>query len=87
MQSTEYKRLPNLLRKHRKVQGATEQEVGRILGTRRSRVSRWERGDCLPSLVNALKLAALYHVMVEALFSDLHKRLRDEVAHRREKKE
>ncbi len=85
MQCTEYKRLPNLLRKYRKVQGATEMEVGRMLGTRGSRISRWERGMCVPSLVNALRLAALYHVMVEALFTDLSKAVRDDLRDQQQK--
>ena len=73
-------KIPNLLRKYRKVKGLKEKDVARLLGLRSpSRISRWEKGACLPSLASALRLAGLYGVMVDALFSDLSDSLRKEI--------
>ena len=79
MERFDYKTLPNLLRKYRKVRGITQGDAARLLGLSRSRVSRWEKGMCLPTLANAIRLAILYRVMVDALFDDLVRTLRKEV--------
>lgn len=75
-----YKHIPNLLRKHRKVRGLKQTEVAKILGHKSaSRISRWEKGVCIPSLVNALRLSVLYRVMVDALFTDHLHLVRQEI--------
>lgn len=84
MENVMYKQLPNLLRKYRKVRGLRQGDAARILGLSRNRVSRWEKGVCLPTLVNAIRLAILYRVMVDALFDDLVRALRKEVHVREE---
>lgn len=72
--------MPNLLRKYRKVRGLTEKDVARLLNLKSpSRISRWEKGACLPSLVNAFRLARLYRVMVDALFTDLADSLKEDI--------
>ena len=84
MANINYRELPNLLRKYRKVRGLRQNDVARLLGLSRSRISRWEKGACIPTLVNAVRLALLYRVTVDALFDDLVHVLREEV-HGREK--
>ena len=81
----DYRTLPNLLRKYRKVRGLQQGDAARLLGLSRSRISRWEKGMCLPTLANAIKLAILYRVMVDALFDDLVRVLHKEVLSREEK--
>ncbi|MHB8579167.1 MAG: helix-turn-helix transcriptional regulator [Ignavibacteriaceae bacterium] len=74
-----YRRVPNLLRKYRRASGLKQQDVAKILGIKgSSRISRWEKGECIPTMVNALKLSILYRVMVDSLFIDLLRNLREE---------
>lgn len=74
------RKMPNLLRKYRKVRGLKEKDVARMLNLKSaSRISRWEKGICLPSLANAFRLAALYRVMVDALFTDMSDSLKEEI--------
>ncbi len=81
-----YKHIPNLLRKHRKVRGLKQSEVAKLLGHKSaSRISRWEKGVCIPSLVNVLRLSVLYRVMVDALFADHLHLVREEVRDSEEK--
>lgn len=75
--------MPNLLKKYRRVRGLKQKDVARILDLKSaSRISRWEKGLCLPSLANALRLAVVYRVMVDAIFSDLLRDLREEIVKR-----
>ena len=78
------KKLPNLLKKCRRIRGFNQKQVAAILGLRSaSRISRWEKGSCIPSLVNAIRLSLLYRTMVDGLFSDLVRAMCEEI-HRRE---
>lgn len=77
--------IPNLLRKYRRIRGLSQKQVARILGLKSaSRVSRWEKGSCIPSHVNVVKLSIVYRTMADALFRDLSRTLREEI-YRREK--
>jgi len=72
-------RIPNRLRKFRKAVGFSQKEVAKRLGLEStSQISRWEKGICLPSLLNIFKLALLYRTMVDALFIDLRNSLKEE---------
>ncbi len=84
MENVTYKQFPNLLRKYRKVRGLRQEDAARILGLSKSRVSRWEKGMSIPTLANAIRLAILYRVMVDALFDDFVRALRKEVHDREE---
>lgn len=80
MGQTNLRRTPNLLRKYRKVRGLKQKQVAKILNLKSpSRVSRWEKGLCLPSFSNALRLAVVYRVMVDVIYPDLLANLRDEI--------
>ncbi len=77
------RRIPNLLKKYRRVRGLKQKEVAKILNLKSpSRISRWEKGTCLPTLVNAIRLSVVYRVMVDAIFSDYIRSLREEIRHR-----
>lgn len=81
-----YKRIPNTLRKYRRSMGLKQQDVAKLLGIKSSsRISRWEKGEGTPNLVNAMKLAILYRSMVDSLFIDLLHSLREEMRETQEK--
>lgn len=75
----------NCLRKYRKVRGLKQKDVAKILGLKgTSMISRWEKGVCLPELLNSLKLALLYRTMIDALYIDLVREMREELRLREE---
>lgn len=77
------KNIPNLLRKYRKANGFKQKDVAKILGIKSSsKISRWEKGECIPNLVNAFKISILFRVMVDSLFIDLLRELREEMKKR-----
>ncbi len=70
----------NQLRKYRKARGLKQCEAARILGLAdASSLSKWERGVRLPSTTQLFRLAALYRVLVDALFIDVLRTIRDEI--------
>jgi len=85
MKKAEFKKIQNNLRKYRKAIGLKQREVAEILGLKNSgMISRWEKGVCLPSLVNAFKLAGLYSVLVDALFFSLIRVIKRKIMERQE---
>ncbi len=81
-----YRCIPNTLRKYRRASGLKQQDVAAMLGIKSSsRISRWEKGEGIPNLVNAMKLAILYRSMVDSLFVDLLHNLREEMRETQEK--
>jgi len=83
MRKVEHKKVPNNLRKYRKAIGLKQKDVARILGLKNSgMISRWEKGRCLPSLLNAFKLAGLYCVLVDALFFPLIRLIKRKIMER-----
>jgi transcriptional regulator with XRE-family HTH domain len=77
-----YQRIPNCLRKYRIASGLKQKDVARKMGLRSaSRISRWEKGESIPNIVNAFKLSIIYHVMNDALFIVLIRSLREEIKH------
>lgn len=72
-----YKRIPNCLRKYRRVRGLKQKDVAKILGLKNASViSRWEKGISFPNPKYLFRLAVLYRTMVDALFIDLIRSLR-----------
>jgi transcriptional regulator with XRE-family HTH domain len=85
MKNTNYKSIPNSLRRYRKTRGLKQKEVAKILGLKStSMISRWEKGLCLPKPLNMFKLAILYRTMADALYYDLRRALVDEIRERDE---
>lgn len=73
----------NRLRKYRKARGLKQCEVARILGLAdHSSLSRWEHGVCLPSVNNLFRLAALYHILIDAMYIDTLRQIREEMRQR-----
>lgn len=70
----------NQLRKYRRARGLRQCDAARVLGfADSSRISRWERGACLPTATNMFKLAALYRTLVDALYIETLREIREEV--------
>ena len=75
-----YKKLPHLLRKYRRASGYSQQQVAELLGVKSSSIiSRWEKGLCIPNVINTFKLSVVYRVMADALFIDLLRTVRLEI--------
>jgi transcriptional regulator with XRE-family HTH domain len=82
---TNYRTIPNSLRKFRKMSGYSQQQVALLLGVENTgMISRWENGSRFPSPVNIFRLAALYHTMADALYLDLIRVVRKEIQTRRD---
>ena len=75
----------NQLRRYRKARGLSQVEAARILGLKSTaRLSRWENGSCMPTAMNMLWLAATYHTLVDALYIDALRVMRQEIRKREE---
>jgi transcriptional regulator with XRE-family HTH domain len=73
----------NRLRKYRRARGLKQREAARILGLASpSSLSQWERGVRLPSVMHMFRLAALYRTLVDALYVDTLRTIREEVRRR-----
>jgi len=65
--------IPNSLRSRRKKAGLLQADVARSLGLDcADRISHWENGTAMPSIVNLFKLAAIYKVMPHELYPELY---------------
>jgi transcriptional regulator with XRE-family HTH domain len=83
MDKSGLKRIPNCLRKYRKAIGLKQKEVAEILKLKSAgMISRWENGKSLPSLLNAIRLASLYCVLVNALFFPLVREIKRKIMER-----
>lgn len=79
------KRVPNCLRKYRRIRGFSQKDVAKRLGLKNSSmISRWECGKCMPNTKNVFRLSVLYHTLVDALFIDIIRSMRAEL-HQKEK--
>jgi transcriptional regulator with XRE-family HTH domain len=72
MDHAAYKKIPNALRRYREEAGLSQQKVAHLLNLKNNTlISRWERGEALPCLVNACKLSKFYGTSLDMLFSGL----------------
>jgi len=70
----------NRLRKYRKARGLKQGVAARIVGLADgSALSRWEQGVSLPSVVYLFRLAALYRTLVDTLYIDALRTIREEI--------
>ena len=61
--------LYNRLKEYRARLGVNQQEMGQLAGVSRQTISLIERGDYNPSVTLALRIAAVFRVQVEDIFS------------------
>ncbi len=72
--------IPNRLRKYRLISGYKQHEVAKLLKLRHTNpITRWEKGQSMPSLKNVLKLSILYNTFVQELYYDLFKEIKKEI--------
>lgn len=72
MKYESYKKTPNTLGYHRKKRGLTQRRVASLLHLQNNTlISRWEKGESFPSLLNTAKLSAIYQVPIDLLFENL----------------
>jgi transcriptional regulator with XRE-family HTH domain len=85
MKKVDIKKIPNNLRRYRKAVGLKQKDVAKILNLRSAgMISRWEKGVCLPSLMNVIKLSSIYCVLVDALFFPLVRLIKRKIIEREE---
>lgn len=78
---------PGRLRKHRRISLLKQTDVAKKLGFKNTAIiSRWERGESIPSLYHALMLAKLYNTQLEELFYELSKACELQLFPQRKKK-
>lgn len=61
--------LRNCLKEYRAKIGVNQQEMGKLVGVSRQTISQIERGDYSPSVTLVLKIAKVFSVHVEDIFS------------------
>ena len=72
--------IPNRLRKHRRLMSYKQKDVAKLLGHKNTnRISRWEMGLALPSVINLIKLSIIYRTLPSELYFDVLLDLREEV--------
>ncbi len=68
------KPFPNSLREQRTKAGLLQRDVAKLLGLDcADRLSRWENGQAVPSIVNLFKLASIYKIEPHLLYPELYK--------------
>lgn len=73
-------RRPPRLRKFRRINRYSQKEVATELGMKdTATISKWESGKVIPSLDNLMKLAILYHTLIEELYFDHWVTMKNEV--------
>jgi Predicted transcriptional regulator with C-terminal CBS domains len=75
----ERSRIPNSLKKYRRLAGYSQKEVSRVLGLQQSScISRWEKGFSLPGTEYLFRLSFLYKTVPNHLYQDVCKTWKDE---------
>jgi transcriptional regulator with XRE-family HTH domain len=78
--------LHNNLKRIRKSLGLKQQDVANLLGLSVvDRISHWELGKAVPSIVNLFRLSNIYNVLPHELYPDLQKKMSEEIIEKRSK--
>jgi transcriptional regulator with XRE-family HTH domain len=73
----EHRRIPNSLKKYRRISGLSQKTVAAFLGMQQTYlISRWEKGVCLPNMENLFRLSLLYKTPPNNLYFELWQRLK-----------
>ena len=60
----------NNLKEYRLKTGLTQKQVAQILGLQcEDRLSHWEKGQAMPSIINLIKLAEIYSTDISSIYS------------------
>lgn len=55
---------------YRKMNDYSQEDLAKKIGVSRQAISKWERDDSIPDLVNGTKLCSLFNITIEDLFND-----------------
>lgn len=55
----------------RKQKGMSQDDLANIIGVSRQSISKWELGECEPSIVSIRKIAEIFKVSIDYLLSDI----------------
>jgi len=81
-------RFENNLWKFRKIANLKQKDLAYLLGIKNiSQISRWEKGERLPSLKNCFKLSVVFGCSVEEIFSDLYEKTKNFIEKRKKQKD
>lgn len=61
--------MTNCVARYRKIFGLSQSQLAKLVGVSRNSISSIERGEYIPRIDLALRLAAVFMVSVHALFS------------------
>lgn len=85
MKNLQRRAVPNSLRHFRKQRGLRQQDVAKVLDINDpTLISKWEKGHCIPHIINLVKLAVLYRTMVDAIYLDLRMEIKREIRKKEE---
>ena len=63
---------PNKLKEIRTARGLLQKDIAKALNMQlEDRISRWEKGQSIPSLPNLIKLCRVYKTKIEDLYPEL----------------
>lgn len=60
---------------YRKERNMSQEELATLLNVSRQTVSKWETGDTLPDIYNAVAIAKMFHVSLDVLILGTHGKL------------
>jgi len=66
----EHSRIPNSLKRHRRLAGLSQKRVALFLGVHPYRVGRWEKGKSLPGVEYLFRVSILYRTLPNNLYFD-----------------
>jgi transcriptional regulator with XRE-family HTH domain len=73
-------RIPNRLKKYRRLAGFSQTQVAQFLALQNSScVSKWEKGLALPGIIQLFKLCLLYKTVPNHLYSELWQIIKQEM--------
>jgi transcriptional regulator with XRE-family HTH domain len=78
-------RIPNSLKRYRRLAGLSQKRVALTLGLQQATLSRWEKGMALPGIRYLFQLSLLYRALPNDLYSDLWQVLKHEAFEHNEK--
>ena len=79
-------RIPNSLKKFRRLQGLSQTEVALILGLQKTgSISRWEKGISFPGTEYLFRLSILYKTLPNNFYFELWQKLKQETTEKEQK--
>ncbi len=60
---------------YRKDRNMSQEELATLLNVSRQTISKWETGDTLPDIFNAVAIAKMFHVSLDVLILGVHGKL------------